>query len=63
MVIGLIPGNDIVLGDFKRPYHVCLQLGTDLDIRKAVLLDFSYEHLFIDFSVGLIRAGMVSFDL
>ena len=38
MVIGLIPGNDIVLGDFKRPYHVCLQLGTDLDFRKEYSL-------------------------
>ena len=38
MVIGLIPGNDIVLGDFKRPYHMCLQLGTDLDFRKEYSL-------------------------
>ena len=38
MVIGLIPGYDILLGDFKKPHHVCLQFGTDLDFSKEYSL-------------------------
>ena len=37
-MIGLIPGYDILLGDFKKPHHVCLQFGSDLDFSKEYSL-------------------------